>query len=127
MATNARYTIKVEGLRELIARGDTALDKTKRKLVRDGLRDAVNPVRVEASMLFAKYDLNTASNFRVVVRKTGVVNVEQRLRRTTGDRPDFGVLQVRRALLPGFQHTYTQVISNLQKQVDEIGRQFVGD
>lgn len=122
---NALYTIKVEGLRELIARGDNAVNKDMRKLVRGGLRKAAEPARREAARLFTKYDRESAARFAVTVRKTGVVNVEQRLRRTTGLRPDFGRLQIRKALLPGFQNTYPEVVSSMQRQVDEIGRAFV--
>lgn len=121
----ALYTVKVEGLRELIARGDQADAATKR-LVREGLRDAVRPVRAEASRLFRKYDVRSAENYRTVVRKTGVVAVEQRLRKTTGRHPEFSRLQMREALLPGFEHTRPAVIANLQKQLDVIGEMFVG-
>lgn len=123
---NAGYTVKVEGLRELIARGDTAIDKSKRRLVREGLRDAVQPVRAEASRLFNRYDPKSASNYKVVVRRTGAVAVEQRLRKTTGLHPEFSRLQMREALLPGFEHARPAVLENLQKQLDILGREFVG-
>lgn len=119
------YTVKVEGLRELIVRADAA-DKATTKLVREGLRDAVQPVRVEAARLFTRYDARSASKYRVVVRRTGLVAVEQGLRRSTGMRPDFAGLQMRKALLPGFEATRPVVIANLQKQLDEIATVFPG-
>lgn len=120
------YTIKVVGLRELIARGDAAADKTKKRLVREGLRDAVQPTRLEAARLLAPYSPKSAAGYRVVVRKTGVVAVQQRYGKTTGQHPEFARLQFRRSLLPGFQHTYALVVANLQRQVDRIGKEFVG-
>jgi hypothetical protein len=119
------YTIKVEGLRELIARGDTAVDKTKRKLVREGLRDAVKPAQHEATRLFTRYNAKVAGKYRTVVRKTGEVAIEQSVGRKTGKRPDFGRLQIKRALLPGFQTTYPVIVKNVQEQVDKIGQEFV--
>lgn len=117
------YTIKVEGLSNLIRRADAA-DRATKRLVREGLRDAVQPVREEATRLFSKYSDKSAGRYRVVVRRTGLVAVEQPLRRTTGKRPDFARLQYSKALFPARDSKREEVLSRLQQEVEKVARIF---
>lgn len=119
------YTIKVEGLRELIVRADAA-DKATKKMVREGLRDAVEPVRDDASRRLREYDEKSASNYRVIVRRTGMVAVEQRLRRTTGLRPDFAKLQKRKALYPAAEAKRPEVLRRMEALLEKVASVFVG-
>lgn len=121
----ALYTVKVEGLRELIVRADAA-DKATKKMVREGLRDAVEPVREDASRRLVKYDARSSQNYRVIVRRTGLVAVEQRLRRTTGKRPDFATLQKRKALYPAADAKRPVVLERMEAEVEKVARVFEG-
>lgn len=79
------------------------MGKDTKRLVRGKLREAAEPVRQDASMRFAKYDAKSASKYGISVRRTGIVSVEQRLRKSAAAdrrRPSFGSLQMRKALLP---------------------------
>lgn len=109
----------MSGLRELLREID-ATDKRTKRLLRDDLRQAAEPVRAFAAQEFAYYDARTARNFRISVRKTGVVSVDQRLRKTTRKRPDFGQLQMRKALIPGLIREQPRVIRRMEEAVERI-------
>lgn len=117
----AAGTVRVRGLREL-QRDFKRMSKDLSKEVRDGLRKAAEPVREEATQLFERYDAASASGYRVRVRARGV-SVEQSRRRTTGQHPEFGALQMRRALLPALERKQDDVV----KGVDEVLGQLAGE
>lgn len=126
MATTTRgggYTVRVEGLREFLHATDRA-DKATKKLVRDELRKAAEPVREEARRLFERYDVDSASTYGISVRKVGLVTVEQRKRKTSGTRPDYGRLQMSRALYPAAETEEGTVTSLLEQAVDRLADQF---
>lgn len=110
-------TVRVKGLRELLRATDAA-DKDTKRMVRDGLRKAAEPVRARAAELFASTDALSASKYGVSVRRTGTVTVEQRLRRTTGLHPEFGELQMRRALLPALEQKTDEVMVELEREME---------
>lgn len=84
-------TIKVHGLREL-QRDAKKAGKETDKETREGLKEAGEPVRDEWRRTFSHIHLKSASKLRVRA-VTGRVLVDQPLRKTTGDRPDFAALQ----------------------------------
>ena len=86
-------TVRVQGLKELLR--DTAkAEKETKKAVRGELKEAGEIVRGEWHRRFRVVDEKSASNFRVSVRQAGVF-VQQKLRKTTGLRPQYGGLQMR--------------------------------
>lgn len=114
----AEATVNVRGLKELQrdlrkANGEVA------KQVRDELRAAAEPVRAQAQTLFSGVDERSASGYRVAVRARGVA-VEQKLRRSTGLRPDFGQLQMRRALIPALEAKTADVEKGLLDMLDRL-------
>lgn len=117
------YTVKVSGLRQFITATDHA-DRATKKLVRDELRKAAEPVRAEAERLFSRFSPESASTYGISVRRVGTVTVEQRRRKTTGDRPDWGALQMREALLPALETEQDEVVSRLEAAVDRIADRF---
>lgn len=119
MAANTGGTVRVEGLRQLLRATDAA-DKATKKLVRSELRKVAVPVRDEARRLFASTDSKSASRFGISVRKVGTVSVEQRLRRTSGLRPDFGRLQMRKALVPALEGKADEVIVLFDKALERL-------
>ena len=114
--TPDRNTVKVEGLKELLR--DTAkAEKETKKAVRDELKEAGEIVRDEWHQRFRVVDAHSASNFRVSVRQAGVF-VQQKLRKTSGLRPDYGGLQMRygREVLADKQGA---IIERMEKAADK--------
>lgn len=114
----ATGTVRVKGLREL-RRDFRKISKSLDKEVRDGLKQAAEPVREEAANLFERYDARSAAGYRVSVRQK-VVTVQQARRRTTGQRPDFGALQMRRALLPALARREDEVVEGVDRVLDRL-------
>jgi predicted Zn-dependent protease with MMP-like domain len=115
-------TVRVKGLREFVRACDHAGKETKRE-VRNTFREVGDIVKVEAAKRFESIDARSAAGFRTVVRQRGV-SVEQRLRKTTGLRPDFGTLQMRVALLPALDFEEGNVERKLEHTIDEIADHF---
>lgn len=90
--------VVVRGYRELLRACDRSGRETKRA-VRGAFRNVGEVVRADAARDFSKFSEKSAAGFKVRVRQRGV-SVEQSLRKTTGRRPDWGALQMTKALLP---------------------------
>lgn len=111
-------TIKVTGLREFVRACDHSSKAVKSGL-RKRLREAGQIVRDEARRLFSPIDEGSAASFGVSVRQRGV-SVEQRKRKVTGQRPDYGALQMRDALLPARGRKMGEVEQMLERVLDDI-------
>lgn len=93
------FGLRYEGLREIAQ----ALRETDQALLSELKHDlglVGDVVKDDAATTFAdKVNAKTAAGFETRVRATssygGLVTVEQRLRKTTGKRPDYGALQVK--------------------------------
>ena len=57
------------------------------------------------------------------MRQRGVA-VGQALRKTTGDRPQFGALQMKKALLPALYAHEQELERDLERALDQISREF---
>jgi hypothetical protein len=113
--------LRTEGLAELIRAGDAAGKATKRK-VRDALRRAAEPIRddVRRQLEADHVTSRTVAGVGISVRRTGVVAVEQRRRRTTGRHPEFGSYQMRDAFIPAAESNADGTERRLEQAVDEI-------
>ena len=114
----AAGTVRVKGLKEL-QRDFRKMSREVSKEIRDGLREAAEPVRAEASSRFSSIDARSAAGYRVAVR-TRCVSVEQRRRRTTGRHPEFGSLQMRRALLPALAAKENEVVDGVDHVLGKL-------
>ena len=114
-------SVKVRGLAEL-NRAFKHVDQDLKHQLERKLTDAAQLVAVSARSRFSAIDARSAGGFRPRVKGFGRVVVEQRYRRTTGLRPDFGSLQMRRALLPALYSEQDQVMHELEDMLDTIGR-----
>ena len=114
---------RVNGLREFIRACDNA-DKDTKRYVRQELRDAADTVREDAEQLFQKYSPESAAGYRVRVRQSTGVSVEQSLRKVTGLRPDWGSLQMRKALLPAAYDNQDDLKFRLELVIGRIVRRF---
>lgn len=98
-------------------------DRATKRAGREEIRKAGEHVRRDATLRFAGTDPRSAGGYRVKVRQRGVA-VEQTLRRTTGARPDFGALQMRRALLPALYGNEAATARELDRAFDRIAARF---
>ena len=115
--------LAVEGYRELLL-ATAATERRVPKEIRDALRNVGEGVRKDAARLFEQYDERTAEGYRVRVRQRGI-DVEQSLRKTTGKRPDYGALQMRKALIPAADKAEGEDIEKrMGEAVDEIADYF---
>lgn len=110
--------VRVKGLREF-QRACNKSTKELKKDVRANLRKAGDIVKVESAARFAGIDARSAAGYRTAVRARGV-SVEQRLGRTTGLRPDFGRLQMRRALEPALEAKRPEVEREFERMLDRL-------
>jgi hypothetical protein len=112
-------TVRVKGLREL----DRALRKMDKELsreMRSTLKEAAEIVAVDARARFSDISPASASSMRARAKAKGAT-VEQSKGRTTGKRPDYGALQMRRALLPALEAKQEQVVEKVDDLIGRLG------
>ena len=115
-------TLQVHGYTQLM-QALAQSDKASRKAVRDELRSAADHVRVEATARFASTDARSAAGYRTRVRQRGVA-VDQSLRKTTGKRPQFGALQMRRALVPALDANEQRTVTEMEAALERVCDRF---
>jgi hypothetical protein len=118
----AGETVAVRGLTELI-RDFKNLDKPTARRLRESLRHAGDVVKDDAAARFSRYSSKSAAGYRTRVRQRGVA-VAQTLRKTTGTHPEFGALQMRKALLPALYAHEADLERDLERALDQISREF---
>jgi hypothetical protein len=99
-----------------------ALNKAEKETkgrVHTKLREAAGVVRAEAATRFLPYSQKTAGGFRIRSRVGGVY-VEQKLRKVTGQHPEWGRLQLVRALEPALDAKSREVEHKLEQALDEL-------
>lgn len=110
-------------MRGMIRAADAAGKETK-KMVRDRLRQVAVPVLEDARRKLSRYDARSASRLGISVRRVGTVSVEQRLRRTTGARPNFASLQMNEALSPALDENTDRIMRDFEDALDDIADAF---
>jgi hypothetical protein len=115
--------VKVKGLREL-HRALKKYDSDLKPELESRLLDAGRIVQDEARNLFSVIDTRSAMGFRARLKGFGRVVVEQRRRKTTGQHPEFGSLQMRRALIPAVSDSETKVMNEMEDLLDDLWRRF---
>jgi len=115
-------TLRVKGYREFM-RATVRADRESKAYIRQAFKDAGESVRADAARRMTEYDSRSAAGYRVAVRQRGVA-VNQSLRKTTGDRPDYGALQMRKALLPALQANGDELNRDLELALARVERHF---
>lgn len=115
-------TLRVRGYREFMRAARRATPSTRKK-IRAALREAGESVRSEGERRFALYDRRSAAGYRISVRQRGIF-VVQSLRKTTGLRPDYGALQMRKGLLPALYHKQNELEHDVEMALDRIADEF---
>lgn len=113
-----KQTLRVSGYREFLIACDSAGKETKR-YVRGTFREVGDIVRTDASRLLSPVSSRSAAGYRTRVRRTGVV-VEQSLRKTTGQHPEWGRFQMRRALVPSMAANEERVVGAMDRAIDTV-------
>jgi len=111
-------TIEVQGWKELV-RASRQLEPNTRRELAKAFREVGEHVRSDAAAMFAPIDARSAAGYRLRVRQRGVA-VVQSLRKTTGKRPDYGALQMRRALLPALDTHEAETMQRLEDALDRV-------
>ena len=118
----AESVVRVHGLREL----NSALKRYDRNLQKDldaSLLAAGVEIAHIAAAKFSFYDAKSAMGFRPRMRGFGRLVVEQRYRKTTGLHPQFGSLQITKALLPARAEGEPMLVAGLEHMLDTLGRE----
>jgi hypothetical protein len=110
--------VKVEGLNELV-RAFGQIDKELRRDIQRELSAAALIVRQEAAAGFMHISPRSAGGFRPRVRGSTAV-VEQRYRKTTGMRPDYGSHQMW-YLMKALGDKEEAVVARLDLMLDKLG------
>lgn len=111
--------LAVEGLRSFLQATDRAGRATKR-LAREGLAEAAEPVRADAERRFAPFSTYSASKYYISIRRAGWVYLQSRLRKVNGKHPEWGELQMREAFVPAAEAGEAMVAVELSRQFDLI-------
>jgi hypothetical protein len=122
VAEGTLVTKGIFGPRGFLKACDNAGKETK-KQVRGTFRKVGDIVKVKAAARFESYDARSAAGYRTVVRQRGV-SVEQSLRKTTGKRPDFGALQMSKALIPALDDKADEVGHAMEAAIDKVADHF---
>jgi hypothetical protein len=114
--------ITAEGLGEVLAAAK-AVDSEFAHELAEGLRASGKVVERIGARRFERYSEKSAAGFKTYVRAGARVLVEQSLRKTTGERPDYGALQMRKALLPALSGSEDVIEQTLDFRVARLLRQ----
>lgn len=118
----ARETLVVRDL-SLFLKACAKAEKDTRTEVRAALRDVGDVVRRESTDRFAPINARSAAGYRTRVRQRGIA-VEQSLRKTTGRHPEYGALQMRKALLPAVVSKQDEMNRELERAIARIADRF---
>ena len=113
--------VRVKGLRDFQRACALAPKDTRREVKRE-LAAVGEAVEAEARQLFAPIDARSAAGFRTVVRQRGVA-VEQTKRRTTGQHPEFGAMQMR-TLLQARESKRGETERGMEEAIDRVADLF---
>jgi hypothetical protein len=114
--------IEVHGLRELM-RGLNQVDEEIVRDMKDEMMNAGELVRKDAAQRFSEFDRFSAQGFKTRVRPYSLqstITIEQNLRKTTGKHPEWGALQMTKALIPARVAQTDVVVQRLEKVVDRV-------
>lgn len=115
-------TVEEHGLTQFLKSASHA-DRATSRIIRGKFREAGDIVKRGAASRFQEYDARSAAGYRTVVRQRGVA-VEQSLRKTTGLRPDFGRLQMEKALMPAAETSEASVVEKINEGLVELTEYF---
>lgn len=111
-------TVRVTGIAEVRAAFKRVADGTTSEFPGQ-LRKIAEPVRSDTASRIAPYSSSSAAGVKTRLRTTTVL-VQQSRRKTTGDHPNFGALQMRRAFIPALESHRDEVMRGVESMVDHL-------
>jgi hypothetical protein len=118
MPARTGETLALKGMQQFLA-ANRAAPRNVRKATTEVFRRVGDSVKAGAAARMLPIDARSAAGYRTVVRQRGIT-VEQSLRKTTGKHPEFGALQMTRALLPSLAANEEQTMQALDRALDEV-------
>lgn len=118
----ARETLVVRDL-GLFLKASARAERDVNRETRAALRDVGEVARRDSSRRFAPINARSAAGYKTRVRQKGIA-VEQSLRKTTGKHPEYGALQMRKALLPALMSNQDELERELERAIDRIADRF---
>lgn len=122
----APYTTRVRGLREFYV-GCARISRTLPRELQRELRDLAEPVASTARghAEAEGWGPKAAGGIRATASAkaaagAGGASVVQRNRKTTGDHPNFGPLQMRKALLPAAAEHEDEIVEGVERMLDRL-------
>ena len=129
MAAEFRPIVRVKGYREFVRAINRAGPETK-AAVTIALKAIGEPVREDAARRLETYSQRSvashkrsAQGFKVKVN-VNTLKVQQSIRKTTGKHPEYGALQMRRALLPARTANNLRTREEFEKALDVVVTHF---
>jgi hypothetical protein len=118
----AQEALRVTNLKE-IRKAFRRLDADTKKQLQRELKLVAEPVAETARQLAGRFGLYTASGIRAR-SSVGVAYVQQSRRKTTGQHPQFGALQMRQVLLPAVRQHERQILEDVNQVLERLARDF---
>lgn len=115
------YKIRVKGAREL-ARAFRRMQGDLKKQFAAEIKAVAGIIAEDAERRFSSIDARSASAIRPRVRAGYRGFAEQPLRRTTGQHPEFAVMQMNVAFLPALEAKRNEGIKRVENMLDRLGR-----
>jgi len=116
MSAEFRPIVRVHGYREFVRATNRAIPETKAAIT-TALKAVGEPTRADAARRLEPYSKRSAAGFKVKVT-TSSVKIQQSLRKTTGEHPEYGDLQMKRSLLPARKANSLRTREEFEKALD---------
>lgn len=113
-------SVRLHGLAEL-QRALKKLGSDEAKRIDVELREIGSLIAEDARQRFSAIDVGSASGFRARTKGFGRVVVEQQKRKRTGRRPDYGALQMTRALIPARSENVDRIVERIDHMLARLG------
>jgi hypothetical protein len=118
----ATGSVRVEGLREL-NRDLAKFSKDAQRGLQKELRAIAEPIAQDVRARVSRFGAVTAGGVTPGTR-AGAAYVRQRAKKTSGLRPDFGALQMRRGFLPALEANEAGTIRLVDAMLDRLAADF---
>jgi hypothetical protein len=114
----ASSTVRIKGLRETI-RAFNKLEASVALEIRNELKDLAEPVAETARQKISRYAGASVGTIGPRASVRGAF-VTQRAKKVTGQRADFGALQMTRGMIPALEEHEDEIVSGVEKTLDRL-------
>lgn len=111
-------TVRVTGLAEVRRAFNEVAENTPREFPKE-LRKVAEPVRAATAALLAPYNSATAAGVKTRIRGASAL-VQQSMRKTTGQHPNYGGLQMRHGFLPALASNEDEIVKGVEDMLDRV-------